>query len=98
MIGTFRTLVVAAMLATLPAAGFAGCYADYKAKRDKPLRLHYGVIALPETDCSNEAAVAAAISARIANEKWTLLTVLGVFDESGLNDRRESAGDFFLRY
>ena len=31
-------------LAGLPAA--ADCYADYKAKRDDPLQLHYGVIAL----------------------------------------------------
>ena len=26
----------------------AGCYADYKAKQDNPLQLHYGVIELPD--------------------------------------------------
>ena len=98
MLRTYKSLLLAAVLVFQPVAGFAGCYADYKAKKDKPLRLHYGVVALPETNCNDKAAVTAAISNRIAKEKWTLLNVLGVFDESGLNDRRDSAGDFFLRY
>ncbi|WP_281840279.1 hypothetical protein [Sinisalibacter aestuarii] len=85
-------------LAALPAA--AECYADYKAKRDDPLRLHYGVIALPDPACASREAAAEAIAARIRVEGWTLLSVVSVFGEAGLDDekRRESAGDYFLRY
>jgi hypothetical protein len=85
-------------LAALPAA--AECYADYKAKRDDPLRLHYGVIALPDAVCDSRAAAAEAIAARIGVDGWTLLAVVSIFDAAGLNDakRREGAGDYYLRY
>ena len=85
-------------LAGLPAA--ADCYADYKASRDNPLQLHYGVIALPDTACAQTETVQAVIAARIAVEGWTLLTVVSVFDEAGLanEERRSNAGAFYLRY
>jgi len=85
-------------LTALPAA--ADCYADYKAKRDDPLQLHYGVIALPDTACATPNAAQADIAARIAVDGWTLLTVVSVFDETGLDDeeRRSNAGAFYLRY
>jgi len=85
-------------LAALPAA--AGCFADYKAKRDNPLKLHYGVIALPDNACESPKAAEAEIAARIAVDGWTLLTVVSVFDETGLDDeeRRSNAGAFYLRY
>ncbi len=80
------------------AAGPAGaaCYADYKAKRDDPLRLHYGVAELRGA-CSAESA-AEELAPRLAADDWQLLNVLGVFEESGLEERRDSAGDYFLRY
>lgn len=85
-------------LAALPAA--AECFADYKAKRDAPLRLHYGVIALPDAACSDRQSTGKEIAARIGVDGWTLLSVVSVFDRSGLDDekRRESAGVYFLRY
>lgn len=79
----------------LPAS--AACYADYKAKRENPYQLQYGVIELAERDCSPGAA-AAAIAARIAADGWQLLAVVSIFDEAGLAARRDSAGGFFLRY
>ena len=85
-------------LAGLPAA--AECYADYKAKRDDPLKLHYGVIALPDTVCTKPKAAEAEIAERIAVDGWTLLSIVSIFDEAGLADteRRANAGAFFLRY
>jgi len=77
-------------------AAHADCYADYKAKRDDPLRLHYGVAAI-DGDCTVDAA-AAALADRLTADDWQLLNVLGVFDDAGLEDRKESAGDYFLRY
>ena len=74
----------------------AACYADYKAKQDDPLRLHYGVVELPQSSC-DEASAADALRARLA-DGWQFLTVMSVFDESGLEQRRASAGEYFLRY
>jgi hypothetical protein len=91
-------VALALALAGAPAA--ADCYADYKAKRDDPLQLHYGVIALPDSACATPMATEADIAARIAVDGWTLLTVVSVFDETGLTDeeRRSNAGAFYLRY
>lgn len=89
------TMLVALAL-PLPAA--AVCYADYKAKQDNPLRLHYGVIELPDAACSDREAARREIARRIAGGGWQLLSVEGIFDASGLDRRRSSAGDFFLRF
>jgi hypothetical protein len=89
--------LLAALLFVLP-AGTAGaaCYADYKAKKDDPLRLQYGVAEITG-ECAT-APAAAELAPRLAADGWELLEVLGTFDETGLEERRESAGQFFLRY
>lgn len=84
-------------LAMLVAAPAQACYADYRAKMDNPLRLHYGVIDLPDEACS-VAAAAPVISARIAAGGWELLQVVSVFDGTGLEARRADAGEYFLRF
>lgn len=86
---------VALALAAGPAA--AACFADYRAKMDDPLRLHYGVIELPDWACSVEDS-RSIISARISTGGWDLLEVISVFDESGLDARRTDAGSYFLRF
>jgi len=94
-----RTLFVAALIAmaaALPAQ--AACYADYKAKRDAPLRLHYGVIELSDAACGSAAAAAQEIAGRIGRDGWTLLNIMAIFGAEGLAERRDSAGQFYLRY
>lgn len=93
----FRTLALSTMLALTAGPALAECYADYRAKMDNPLRLHYGVIELPADACSVGAA-APVIAARIAQGGWQLLQVVSVFDQSGLTPRRADAGEFFLRF
>ncbi|MDR5652374.1 hypothetical protein [Ruixingdingia sedimenti] len=95
----FLAALLSALLAALPAAApaQAACYADYKAKRDGPLRLHYGVIELPAAAC-DPAAAAPVIAARIRADGWVLLNVMSVFGPEGLNQRKASAGPYFLRY
>lgn len=88
-------LLALALLAAVPAQ--AECYADYKAKQDNPLRLHYGVAAVPDNACSKPAA-AAVLGPRLARAGWTLLNVVSVFGPDGLEQRKASAGEFFLRY
>lgn len=92
------SLTFACAVAALATPAQAGCYADYKAKRDDPLKLHYGVIELPDTACANKAAAARQVSARLATDGWVLLNVLSLFDAGGLEKRKQSAGPFFLRY
>ena len=83
-------------LGLIAGAAQADCYADYKAKQDDPLRLHYGVAQI-DGDC-NVATATTQISDALAADGWQLLNVLGVFDDAGLDERRESAGQFYLRY
>lgn len=93
-----RTLTLsAALFAGLASAAPAACFADYKAKMDAPLKLHYGVIQLSGGTC-NKRAAKAQIPARIATDGWQLLTVVSVFDDTGLAERKASAGAYFLRY
>ncbi|MFV0492082.1 MAG: hypothetical protein ACK5M4_09705 [Pseudorhodobacter sp.] len=90
------------LLCGLAALAFAGtakaeCFADYKAKQDNPLRLHYGVADIPDSACSSGAA-AQALAPRLAAGGWTLLNVISVFGPEGLEERKASAGNFFRRF
>lgn len=82
----------------LPISAASPCYADYKAKKDKPLQLHYGVVQLPDRACASRNAAARAVAKRIAADGWQLLTVMSVFGPEGLDRREDSAGKYFLRY
>lgn len=88
------------LLALLAAPAHAACYADYKASRADPLRLHYGVIELPDAACDDPEAAAAEVARRLeaGGDGWGLLEVMGVFAEDGLEERRTSADAYFLRY
>ena len=92
-----RILTLAATLALLALPAQAACYADYKAKQDNPLRLHYGVIELPDSACS-PAAAAAETARRLRAQGWTLLNIISVFGPEGLDGRKANAGAHFLSY
>ncbi len=76
------------------------CFVDYKAKQTASggLKLHYGVMRLQGAACSNRGLAKKAVAARISADGWRLLTVLSMFDKSGLKQRRNNAGQYFLRY
>jgi hypothetical protein len=38
------------------------------------------------------------VAARLQRNGWTLLNVLSLFDASGLEERKRSAGQFYLRF
>lgn len=88
----------AALAAALgaPAAAQDPCYADYRAKQDEPLRLHYGTAEVP-SDCTVDAATGA-LASRLEAAGWTLLDVLSVFGADGLATREGDAGEFHLRF
>ncbi|MEQ6249726.1 hypothetical protein ABMC89_12605 [Sulfitobacter sp. HNIBRBA3233] len=90
-------LGLVALLTTAGAqAQAADCYADYKAKQDNPLRLHYGVAEV-RGDCTKGAA-RSELAERLAAKGWTLLNIVSVFGPEGLDQRRSSAGSNFLRF
>lgn len=91
-------LILLALLPAQAALGASPCYADYKAKKDKPLRLHYGVVELPPRACGDKDAAAQFLSRRLSRDGWTLLTVVSTFGAKGLEKREKDAGEYFLRY
>ena len=85
-----------ALTALLTGAASAQCFADYKAKQDNPLRLHYGVAQLTG-QCSASAAKSE-LKGRLNAQGWTLLQVMSVFGPEGLDQRKDSAGQYYLRF
>ncbi|MBO9447669.1 hypothetical protein [Ruegeria sp. R14_0] len=84
-----------AALISLGTAAAAECYADYKAKQDNPLRLHYGVMQVSACD---KGQAQQEVSQRLSASGWTLLNVMSVFGPEGLDKRKANAGQFYLRY
>lgn len=89
------SLILSAVLIAGPGMAQAACYADYKARRDSPLKLHYGVM---QVSACSAGAARGEVAARLAQNGWTLLNVLSVFDESGLEQRKANAGQYYLRF
>ena len=89
-------LAAALLLAVMALPAHAQCFADYKAKQDNPLRLHYGVAQIGA--CGDRKAAKQELKPRLSAGGWKLLNVLSTFGPEGLNERRSSAGDYFLRY
>lgn len=99
MTNRILTLVLSTTLAlgAFGAPAQAACYADYKAKMDNPLRLHYGVAQVPEAACSVGAAFSV-LAPRVASGGWELLEIMSVFNDAGLASRRADAGQYYLRF
>ena len=97
---TYARYLFLAFVGVLAFAGSvqAACFADYKAKRDNPLKLHYGVIQVDVSPCEVSKAVEAQVKGRVKAGGWTLLQVQSVFDDSGLESRKKDAGQYFLRF
>ncbi len=93
---TFLTALLALFWLGAPAQ--AACYADYKAKRDNPLKLHYGVMRIDTNPCTMSNAVNGIVAARLGAAGWKLLGVQSVFDDAGLGKRKKDAGQYFLRF
>ncbi|MFW2541066.1 hypothetical protein ACN2XU_00390 [Primorskyibacter sp. 2E107] len=90
-------LLSACLVTALPVAAHAECYVEYKAKQDSPLRLHYGILAIPGA-CPAENTARQTASARLASAGWVLLNVLGLSTTPPTDAMRSNAGDYYLRY
>jgi hypothetical protein len=92
----FFTFSIALLVGLGGPASAAECYADYKAKQDNPLRLHYGVAKV--TGPCTKAGARAELAQRLGARGWVLLNVVSVFGPEGLSQRKDSAGSNFLRF
>ena len=94
-----KHMILAAGFAALMAAPVhAACFADYQAKTDNPLRLHYGVIELSDAACASTRRAEAEVSSRLDQGGWTLLRILSTFGPEGLGSKRADAGQNYLRF
>jgi hypothetical protein len=87
-----------ALACGLGLAAHGECYVDYKAKRDGPLKLAYGVAQVSDAACGNPRAARRELAPRLEAAGWTLLKIVSSFGPEGLEQRKASAGDFYLRY
>ncbi|CUH82598.1 hypothetical protein [Tropicibacter naphthalenivorans] len=94
---TILTSLALLLSLALPSAALADCYVGYKAKQDSPLRLHYGVLALPGS-CPAPSAAQATAASRLAAGGWTLLTVLSTSGAEPDDQMKANAGEYYLRY
>ncbi|AJE45097.1 hypothetical protein P73_0382 [Celeribacter indicus] len=85
------------VLCLAPAFASAECYASYKAKRDDPLQLHFGVAEVGDGNCSKEAA-GKVLAGRLARDGWILLSIVEMIPADRLGEVKDRAGDYFLRY
>lgn len=73
-----HALIISAFLWALAATtASAACVAEYKAKRDNPLRLDHGTITVQGNNCT-ASGVQSAVKAELASKGWTLLSILSV--------------------
>ena len=93
-----RAVLLAALLAIMALPAAAECYVDYKAKQDDPLRFAYGVSQVSDAVCGKPKKAKDELAPRLAADGWTLLKSVSSFGPEGLNERKASAGDFYLRY
>ena len=70
------TLLVFVLTFTASAAS-AACVAEYKAKRDTPLRLEYGTMSVPDSACT-KAGARSIVAAQLAQRGWKLLSIVSV--------------------
>lgn len=91
-------LLGVALACGLALTAHAECYVDFKAKRDNPLKLAYGVAQVSDAVCGNRKAEHGELAPRLAAAGWTLLKIVSNFGPEGLEQRKPSAGDFYLRY
>ena len=90
-----KGLFLVLALSFVAGPSLAACFVDYKASRDGPLQLHYGVVELTDTECDDPET---AVADRIAVDDWTLLSVMTVMTEEEALEMESDAGAYFLRY
>ena len=89
--------IIVTLVIFLTQSAQAACYADYKAKQENPLKLHYGIMKFDSVECT-ASIVQKKVALRLLPHGWTLLNLLTVSRKLPTTKRKENAGENFLRY
>ena len=89
--------IIITLVIFLTQSAQAACYADYKAKQENPLKLHYGIMKFNSVECT-ASIVQKKVALRLLPHGWTLLNLLTVSRKLPTTQRKENAGENFLRY
>ena len=68
-----KILLVTLFVISYPQVLFADCYVDYKAKKNEPLRLHYGIARIDTSVCKDRDAAVLDLRARLQTNGWKML-------------------------
>ena len=93
-----KLLLMPILVGVLALPAHAECYVDYKASKSDPVGFAYGVSQVSDPACGKPRVAQDELAPRLASDGWTLLKILSSFGPEGLNERKSSAGDFYLRY
>lgn len=85
---------VLAVALAAPGAAAADCYVHYKAKRDVPYGLHYGIVRVTGSCPSSPART---VQSQIASRGWALLGVVKVTTAPPTATEVSSAGPHYYR-
>ncbi|MEM7752039.1 MAG: hypothetical protein AAF230_01430, partial [Pseudomonadota bacterium] len=72
---THLILAAFAFATVFASSAQAACYADYKAKQENPLKLHYGVVQVDISPCAMSQTVTRQVRQRLQSAGWQLLQV-----------------------
>lgn len=89
----FLTAALLVVSLAFPSAAAADCYVHYKAKRQTPYGLHYGIVQL--SGCPSSPA--GTVMSRIASGGWELLGIVKVTTSPPTSSERRSAGSHYYR-
>ncbi|MBU2961905.1 hypothetical protein KO516_14030 [Citreicella sp. C3M06] len=92
-----HALLIALLVIGMPAAAQADCFAQYKAKQDSPLRLHFGIARLSGA-CPDRPTAESQLRARLAQGGWQLLNIVSLSPDEPGAKQKANAGEFYLRY
>ena len=86
-----------ALIAALAVPAQAACYAEYRASRQNPVQLAYGVAEIRGGSCDAQSA-AQYLQARLAQSGWTLQNVLSTVNSNAAPANSGYTGGHYLNY
>ncbi|GAB1377963.1 hypothetical protein [Pararhodobacter sp.] len=86
-----------ALLVTLALPAQAACFAEYRASRQNPVQLAYGVAQIPGNSCSAQAA-SQYLQSRLSSSGWTLQNIVSTVTSNSAPANSGYTGGHYLSY
>jgi len=100
LLAVHRLILFFAVGVSTATVAHADCFAEYKAKKsiNGVLELHYGVISIPDGDCTSPGSTNENVRKRLKEAGWDLLAAAQIITKSKAESLEEEAGEYFLKY